>query len=440
MLKYNLLQGKVNAEDFVWFNQTNGLPNSGNTCITEDFEGNIWFGSLAHGLVRYNGNRFVWFNKKEGLKGDVVRPVFQDSRKKYWFGTALSGVARYDGKNITTFLEKEGGHLRVIRDFKELPNQQMLVSSNKGIWLLKPDGTYKEVSEKYGVPKGSRVHTMLTYNDTLWLSVYGKGIAKYANNKTVWLNKQNGLPGNRIISMYKSPQNCLWLCADQGISMFNGKKFTHYTPRDGVPNHWIMQATSDRFGQLWFATYGGGLAKLDTHGNWKVFSKDEGISANNLYSILTDNEGNLWLGAQRGIDKVTLDKEGKIKQINFFGKKEGFFGLETNGQACLKDDQGQLWFGTINGVVKYNPKADLPNRKPPVTHITNVRLFFKEVNWRDKAYKKYYKKLTQWFNVPQSMVLPYDINHLSFDFSALSFRVPEKVRYQWKMEGADKNW
>ena len=50
-------------------------------------------------------------------------------------------------------------------------------------------GDSEEVSEQYGIPKGSRVNTMVTYNDTLWFSVYGKGIAKYANNKTCFLDK-----------------------------------------------------------------------------------------------------------------------------------------------------------------------------------------------------------------------------------------------------------
>ena len=36
--------------------------------------------------------------------------------------------------------------------------------------------------------------------------------------------------------------------------------------------------------------------------------------------------------------------------------------------------------------------------------------------------------------------LPYNQNHLTFDFSAINFSNPDAVKYQWKLEGFDNEW
>ena len=42
--------------------------------------------------------------------------------------------------------------------------------------------------------------------------------------------------------------------------------------------------------------------------------------------------------------------------------------------------------------------------------------------------------------MPVNLVLPYNKNHLTFEFIGLSLTSPEKVRYQWKLEGFDEDF
>jgi serine phosphatase RsbU (regulator of sigma subunit) len=39
-----------------------------------------------------------------------------------------------------------------------------------------------------------------------------------------------------------------------------------------------------------------------------------------------------------------------------------------------------------------------------------------------------------------NLVLPYDKNHITFDFIGISHTIPNKVKYQFMLEGADQNW
>ena len=88
----------------------------------------------------------------------------------------------------------------------------------------------------------------------------------------------------------------------------------------------------------------------------------------------------------------------------------------------------------------YDPKKTESNLLEPETHISSIKLFFREIDWRGENYKRFHTDVSSWFNLPSGLVFPHDSNHLSFSFEALSYQVSEKVRYQWKLEGLDKEW
>lgn len=77
---------------------------------------------------------------------------------------------------------------------------------------------------------------------------------------------------------------------------------------------------------------------------------------------------------------------------------------------------------------------------PPVAQITGLRLFFEPVNWTSPAFADYHKGVTPWRALPLELRLPFRQNHVSFLFEALSYRAPEKVRYQWRLKGLDQDW
>jgi two-component sensor histidine kinase len=74
------------------------------------------------------------------------------------------------------------------------------------------------------------------------------------------------------------------------------------------------------------------------------------------------------------------------------------------------------------------------NTHPPVLSINDVRLFYESLS------QTRYRDATGDWNTVQSLHLPYNQNHLSFDFFAINFSNPEAVRYQWKLAGFDREW
>jgi hypothetical protein len=143
---------------------------------------------------------------------------------------------------------------------------------------------------------------------------------------------------------------------------------------------------------------------------------------------------NLFVGTETGLDYIRLDEERNPIEIKHYSKGEGFTGIETCQNSVYKDGDGTMWFGTINGLSKYNPANSVKNENEPVTNITDVKLFYEPI--ANTSYKNF---AGDW-NTISNIELPYNQNQLTFDFIAINFSNPDAVKYQWKLDGYDKEW
>ncbi|HEY6907566.1 MAG TPA: two-component regulator propeller domain-containing protein, partial [Ignavibacteriaceae bacterium] len=96
------------------------------------------------------------------------------------------------------------------------------------------------------------------------------------------------------------------------------------------------------------------------------YSEEKGIPAKLIYSVIDDNEGNLWLGSNIGLIRIAktdfkdVDSGLKHKVISVvYGTADGMETTECNYgfPACTKTSDGRLWFPTIKGVVMVNPSS-----------------------------------------------------------------------------------
>src|SRR5881397_1034478 len=73
---------------------------------------------------------------------------------------------------------------------------------------------------------------------------------------------RDGLAHSRVISIYQDRKGYLWFGTWEGLSRFDGYRFTNYDTRNGLGNQVINAITEDRRGHLWVATNGGGVSRL----------------------------------------------------------------------------------------------------------------------------------------------------------------------------------
>jgi len=430
----------MNGKKSILIDEERGLVNSFVNSIIEDREKNIWLTTNGNGLIKYGNNKFLSLDFTKTIGGDIVRSIIQDSKGNYWFAIGGKGVVRYTKHKQVSFTASNHRGLLNVRDFQELPNGNILMASFNG--LLEYNGSnFKDVSQKYGLPAGSGVFDIELNDRELWLATQANGVIHFdkQKRKTV-INVQNSnLRVNQITKIFIDSKKRAWFAHFQGVSMYDGTKTVNYDENNGLNNKWVMQVCEDTLGRIWVATFSGGINIWDGR-KWTYLTSENGLSSDIAYSILKDNDGAIWVGAQNGVDHITYNSSGKITSIRNYNKFDGFTGIENNGGCNYIDSKQNLWFGTIKGAMMFNPSKDQINPNPPIIQLTDINLFFKKINWRDEKYSQCLCGVNPWFPLPQDLKLTHDMHHLTFNFEALSYKAPEKVKYQWKLEGLDQNW
>ncbi len=169
--------------------------------ILKDKKGNVWFGTQAEGVCRYDGKSFTWFTEK-GLKNSAVLGLFEDVKGNIWFGNNGEGLFCYDGKSVINFTEE-----------KRLSNKEFKISGKSG------PGTLARI---YAINQDDL--------GNLWIGTIDAGVWKYDGSKLINYTTKDGLTSNSINTIYKDKKGELWFGTDEdGVCKFNGNFFTRFS-------------------------------------------------------------------------------------------------------------------------------------------------------------------------------------------------------------------
>ncbi|MBN2345314.1 MAG: hypothetical protein JXO51_02915, partial [Candidatus Aminicenantes bacterium] len=145
-----------------------------------------------------------------------------------------------------------------------------------------------------------------------------------------------------------------------------------------------------------------------------------------------DDHGFLWMNCNKGVFRVSKKElndfaDGRIARVNSlsFGISEGVRGVESTGPAQpagCKSRDGKLWFPTVNGVAVVDPDYDKRNEMVPPVHIERMAV----------------DGLVAELSAPP--VFGPGRRKLDFTYTALSFLVPERVRFKTWLQGFDRGW
>ena len=139
--------------------------------------------------------------------------------------------------------------------------------------------------------------------------------------------------------MFILPEICL-------AQQFN---FTNYSVKEGVAQSQVYALLQDKRGFLWMGTRGGGLSKYDGI-NFKTFTEKDGLSNNYIYDIKQDKNGNLWIGTNNGL---TFYNGRRFRKIPVIGSNAL---LEVREIAF--DAKNRQWLATNNGLYLLDGKKN----------------------------------------------------------------------------------
>ncbi len=434
---------KYNGFIFRKYTSKNGLASNILMCGLQDREGNFWFGTDGFGVSKFTGEAFVSYSSKDSLPGDYIKCIFQDSKKNVWMGVKDFGVVcivkgkiinyRLNVKDVANSLA-DNDVQTIIEDKKG----NIYFGTKAGLSVF--DGKkFHNYSKKDGLPENNILSTYIDKENVMWIGT-ADGLCSFKNNKFEIVRFATNVqsPGKAlpIYNIFVDRNNSFWLASENGVIKYSGNTFQKFNKSNGFTSKRVISTLQDRSGHLWFGTDEGVFSYNYT--SFENINVNNGLAANKVYLMLL-NKDFLWVGTNNGIDKIDLQQlhSSNTIKIKHFGKEEGLQGVECNFNSQMQDDQGNLWFGTIKGATVYNPNFDKINRKEALTRITGMRLFFQNA---DADLIKYSEGLDSVSNLPRLLVLPYDKNHITFDFIGVCITNPSKVKYQFKLEGADEDW
>lgn len=411
------------------YNTRQGLNYFNVKAILEDREGNIWIGTDV-GLNQYRGERFQLFDKQDGLNNDIVWATLVDSKGNVWLGTndGLTKLSFYtvpgtEERKFTThnYSTADGLGSNVILSLHEDDAGTIWVGTGfGGVSRLSPGASQFET---FGTSSGLANDVVYAINSdqkgNIWIGTK-EGASKFDPVTKTFRNytTEDGLGGNNVYRIFRDSRGNIWFGALGGyLSVYDGKGFTKYDETSGIVHRFILCINEDKDHNIWFGAYGGGVYLFDGR-SFRNFSTKSGLTTESPYAIICDNDNNIWVGNSRGLDRFNRTDS----TFSHFGRAEGFLGVEVNPNAASIGKDGCLWFGTIMGAVKFDPKENRKNTVEPITSLSGLKIFMRDADF------------------PEDARFSYDQNHLTFSFVGISLTNPEKVKYQYMLEGFDKDW
>jgi signal transduction histidine kinase/streptogramin lyase len=398
--------------------------------VVKDSEGNTWLGSNGRGVYKY----FIQdFNQ---CSSDNLRAVMAIEKGKdgaMWLGTMSKGLYKIHRGKISTYLDEQVRR-NTIRAIEESPDGTIWIATGYGLGKYdKNNDTFNWFGRKEGLPSNSITTLDSDQQGNLWIgtnlgvSVYdGKGFKNYST--------ADGLGSNGIwFIRYSTKHGLVYVGSDYGLQVFKGDRF-FTIPIPGLNNTNILGISPYQDSLLSISTGGAGVVILDPVAHTRKFiSSRDGLASDFIYFAAQDEKGNLWVGTEKGINRVKLDKNLEVHENLFYGYENGLKGVETNMNAFYLSKESK-YFGLIDGLYEYND-INQKSFKSFDLHLTDIQLFY-----GDHPITEYTDSVYGLFRIPYALQLPPDENHITFHFNRVDKRYPASVKFKYLLENFDKTW
>ncbi|GAB3247337.1 sensor histidine kinase [Chitinimonas naiadis] len=393
----------------------------------EDAEGNIW-------LVAWD--RLERFRKKKlntypapGLAGRTELAADGDGhlwaynnlkQERFWQLTDAAGPLAYPGDPLgMSIASSRDGHL-LVATTKSLSRR----SDGKVEVIPLPDAV---TVHPYSRPEYQGVTTIVDDGRSIWVRTLPPALYRYTDG--VWESaEQLGLPPSPV-SLAADADGSVWLgYRDNLLIRYTHGKQRRYTKQDGLDNGLTLYLLAAK-DLLVSSDKGTSVLKGD---RFFPIKADDPEVLMHVSGAVTTPDGDYWLNGTKGL--VHVKAEDWQKAINgtdqalryeLFDALDGYPGRAQNltlTNSALLNKDGKLWVVGNTGVAWLQPGQLPRNPRPPPVHLLGI-----------EADHHYYPKR-------DAIELPAGSNNLQIAYTALSYSMPERVRFKYRLEGVDKEW
>jgi signal transduction histidine kinase/ligand-binding sensor domain-containing protein len=431
----------------------------GESALYADRDHTIWVGTGRRGIYRIHGNKVDHYTSGDGLTSDAIAGFYQDREGTLWVATS-KGLDSFREPPIATYSIREGMSADSVSTVFRGQDGRVWIGNSGSLDFLK-DEKISSILSGHGLP-GRDVTTLLEdHAGRLWIGVdkklwvYDQGRFQHIadgvvfsitedTSHNIWVRLHPRLmriQGLQVREEFSTPpfSKAHRLAADakDGIWMaLPGGELIHYRqgqmesskPKTGESTHDVMAIVAEADGSVLGATDHGVLHLKD--GVRTLLSSRNGLPCEDIYTMVKDDFGALWLYAKCGIVQIASSEMQKwyqqpastISYRLFDGLDGAQPGITPLQPQSARSTDGRLWFSNDSLLQMIDPSRLPKNNIPPAVHIERIVADHKE------------------YSTGESLKLPPRTRDLEIDYAALSFVVPQRVRYRYKLEGHDRDW
>ena len=428
---YRLAEGKLIAQ----------LDDEGRTfdmvnAILEDRERNIWVGS-RDGLIRLRTRRFTTYTQQQGLSCNNVISVLESRDGTIWAGTWGGGLNGLKDGIITEFNNSTPVPLMVLGLLEDHSGRIWAGTDwDEGLFRLDQNGC-RRFTAKQGLPGGAIRVICQDRQGAFWVGT-SRGLYRLSGERFHPFGAEHGMGEQAVAAICEDGAGNLWVGTVDGLWRLRNSTLTKFTTASGLSDNTIGALYANHEGNLWVGTSGGGLNRFKD-GRFTAYTMKQGLFSNNIYEILEDDNGWLWMTSQRGVFRVSrmnFDKldRGTAAILNSisYGKADGLASEVCSMVAkpsIWKSRDGRLWFATTRGVSVIDPNSGAKENHSPAPVVLERVIADKQPFPAEET-----------IPVTSPVRIPPGRGELEFCYTALSFGVPEKTRFKYRLEGVDPDW
>jgi signal transduction histidine kinase len=393
------------------------------------------------GLVRLRAKFFQSLGLADGLSDPLVLGVCEDAGGAIWATTYGGGLNRWADGNFSRFdFGPDGSPGYVFAAFPDHEGRLWVGTRDSGVFVREA-GEFRRLVSTNEISAPVRA----IFQDragAIWLGS-GAGVYRWRAGQLERFAADTELAHADIRGFAEDSSGALWIATHgNGLHRFQAGRHTALHPADGLPNEYVRALFADEDGTVWVGMYGGGLLR------WKDGVLVPAVSRKDLPDdvichIEEDGAGQLWIGTHHGLFRVAKSDlnafaDGRKKSVFciVYDQHDGLPAVGFSGgiqPAGWRAHDGRLWFASDNGLVSFQPAAVTINPLPPPVAVESLRvdgeLFASSLDQGDTVQ-----------DLRQKLRVPAGRTQFEFRFTALSYTAPDHVRFQYRLEGLEKNW
>ncbi len=388
---------RFDGQRFTIFTTANnpGLPGNRLHALQEDHTGRLWMLTEGGSLIRYHDERFTVFGQAQDVPENIFK--LQLEGDTLWLSTPQGVAFFYQDQGHLFHPEEISGNVRAV--LRDRHGNRWISTYRDGLYRVRPDGTVKRFTEEDGLLDAYNVSVLFEDREgVIWAALAPHNYGEAGTSRLYALRgdrfelfSYGGRPWTRhVTAMHQTDEGTLWLGANESTDSGIGAWWTYDDGRlipfpavepshglfpdaalvqrgaDGalwrVLGRWLYRDetpvlrveggyrafTFDGQGNVWVATAAEGLFRL-RRSALRTFSRPEGLPVRNLYPILEDRRGRIWIGTWDPANKGVIRLE-----------DEAVTGVFPIGSCCVpalyEDRAGTIWAGTLGGGLHRLPK------------------------------------------------------------------------------------